>query len=128
MSRQTQKIKSIFPSVPRSSQAVDQRGHLTAQWSLAFNNLFESLQQNFSNEGFSLPVLNAEQQAMIENSYQKLIGSRMPPGVKDITGYRIIDAPYYDGGVTPRVPKVFIIEYNTDRKIVSAQWKTYTIT
>lgn len=130
MTRQVSKKKELFPSIPRSSQAVDERGQLTAQWALAFNTLFEALQQNFSSEGFSLPVLTQDEQNTIENAYQQYVGAQLPAGVKDITGYRIVDAPHYDQDTTAtdRVPKIFIIQYNSDHTVASAQWKTYTIT
>ena len=126
MTTQQAKNKPIFPNIPRTSQAVDANGNLTAQWTLALNTLFQTNQQFFSNEGFGLPVLTAEEQQTIEDNYQKYLGSRLPAGVKDITGYRIIDAPTYDGS-TPRLPRVFIIEYNSNQEVRTAEWKEYTL-
>lgn len=128
MTTQTQKPKGIFPSIPRSTQAVDAKGHLTPQWALSLNNIYEALQQNFTNEGFALPILSQADQDTIEQVYQKYVTKTLPAGVKDITGYMIMDAPHYGGGSPARVPKVFVIEYNSDRTVSSAGWKTYTIT
>lgn len=133
---QTKKAKPIFPDIPRDTKAVDDQGNFVNQWVLAFNNLFQTLQQFFSNEGFGLPVMSLADQAAFAATYQKYIGDPLPPGVSDPTGKRIMDAPYYDGtnvpplpyNGTPRVPKVFVIEY-TDKKVVSAaSWKSYTVT
>lgn len=133
---QEKKQKPIFPDIPRDTKAVDDQGNFVNQWVLAFNNLFQTLQQFFSNEGFGLPVMSLADQAAFAATYQKYIGDPLPPGVSDPTGKRIIDAPYYDSTAIPpvpyngtrRVPKVFIIEYNDKKHVVEAAWKTYTVT
>lgn len=124
---QTKKPKTIFPDIPKDTKAIDQQGQFVPQWGLAFNNLFETLQQFFSNEGFGLPIMSLEDQALFAATYTKYIGSYLPPGEVDPTGMRIMDAPIYDGSGT-RKPKVFVIEYNSDKKVASAAWKTYTLT
>lgn len=131
MTTQVPKNKPIFPNIPRSVKAVDETGNFTPQWSLAFNTLFQTLQQFFSNEGFGLPQLSIDDQNSIKDAYNQFVGKELPNGTPDITGWRIIDAPFYDadsGSPTARVPKVFIIQYNSDRTVASVDWKSYTIT
>lgn len=123
---QEKKPKPIFPDIPRDTKAVDDQGNFVNQWVLAFNNLFQTLQQFFSNEGFGLPVMSLADQAAFAATYTKYIGKYLPAGENDPTGKRIIDPPFYDG--TLRKPKVFIIEYDSDKKVASAAWKTYTVT
>lgn len=123
---QTKKAKPIFPDIPRDTKAVDEQGQFVNQWVLAFNNLFQTLQQFFSNEGFGLPVMTLADQTAFAATYQKYIGKTLPPGENDPSGKRIMDPPHYDA--TPRVPKVFIIEYDSSKNVLTAAWKSYTVT
>ena len=132
MTTQTALPQAIFPDLPRESQAVDNNGNFTQHWSLGFSLLFQALQANFSNEGFKFPPLTATQIATIQAVYTPYIGKPLPQNdptngtqifIPDISGANVFDS-------TNRVPKVFIITYDgaTPPNIVTASWKTYTIT
>lgn len=123
MTTQNKQAQTIFPDLPRESPAVDREGNFTALWSLGFSALFQALQQNYKNEGILLPPLNATQIASIQAIYTPLIGAPLPQNTPDISGQTIFDS-------TNRVPKVFIITYDgaTPPNIVTASWKTYTLT
>lgn len=124
MTSQVQKKQSLIPDYPRDLHLVDSNGNINPQWNLALSSLFQSLQKLFTSEGFGLPALNQEDQDNIEATYQNYINQSLPPGVPDISGQRIIDS----SDINPRVPKVFIIEYNSNKTVSSAAWKSYTIT
>lgn len=124
MTTQTKQPQAIFPDYPRSSPVID-KNNFTSAWGLAFNQLFQTLQNNFKNEGILLPPLNATQIATIQSIYAAYIGSPLPtnPPVPDISGQTIFDS-------TNRVPKVFIITYDgaTPPNVTAASWKTFTLT
>jgi hypothetical protein len=131
---QTAKPQSIFPDLPRTSPAVSKEGEFTQDWSLGFSLLFQALQKNYSNEGLLLPPLTAAELTTIQNMYAPYTGS---PGIPlpqdtpdstqtflpDISGAMVFDS-------TNRVPKVFIITYDssTPPNVLTAAWKTYTLT
>lgn len=122
MSTLYKKSQSIFPNLPRDNPVIDKDGNFTRTWSLAFSNLFQSLQNNLKNEGFLLPPLTLSQINQIEDIYTTLIGGPLPLNIPDISGQTIFDS-------TDRVPKVFIITYDssTPPNILTASWKTYTL-
>lgn len=125
MTTQTKQPQSIFPDLPRDYPVIDKDGNFSNMWSLGFSSLFQALQANFKNEGIMLPWLDATQIAAIQAIYTPLIGSPLPtnPPIPDISGQTIFDT-------TNRVPKVFVITYDgaTPPNVVTAAWKTYTIT
>lgn len=129
MTTQTAKPQAIFPDLPRTNPEVGKDGHFTKDWSLGFSLLFQALQANFSNEGLRFPPLTAAQIASIQAVYTPYIGSPLPQNqglqknVPDISGASVFDS-------TNRVPKVFIITYDasTPPNVLTAAWKTYTIT
>lgn len=121
MTNETRQPQSIFPDIPRESPVIDKNGDFTALWSLGFGSLFQALQENFKNEGIVFPPLNDTQIAQIQSIYTPLIGGKLPQGVPDISGQTIFDS-------TNRVPKQFIITYDVDGNIVTASWKTFTLT
>ena len=119
---QKKKKGSIFPDFPRGSPAVDKDGNLTHAWHLQLSALFQGLQRNFKNEGIQLPQLDDNEIATIQGLYNpKYLGQALPQNLPDISGQVIFDK-------TDRVPKVFIITYNTDNTILDASWKTFTVT
>jgi hypothetical protein len=94
--------------------------------------LFQALQNNFSNEGILFPSLTQQEITAIENIYVPYIGSPLPQNdpvnekqinIPDISGKTVFDS-------TNRVPKQFIITYDTSTppNIVSARWYTFTLT
>lgn len=129
MTTQTAKPQALFPDLPRTSPEVGKDGHFTKDWSLGLSLLFQALQDNFSNEGLRFPPLTAIQIAAIQAIYAPYIGIPLPQNqglqknVPDISGASVFDS-------TNRVPKVFIITYDgaTPPNVVTAAWKTYTIT
>lgn len=52
---QTRKQQAIFPDLPRDSQLVNNKGEITAVWSLFFQQLVLTLQTNLKPEGFVIP-------------------------------------------------------------------------
>jgi hypothetical protein len=123
MTTQTKMPQALFPDLPRESPVIDKNNSFTNTWTLAFSNLFQTLQTNLKNEGFLLPSLNASQITTIQNIYTPIIGGPLPLNIPDISGQTIFDS-------TIRVPKVFIITYDgaTPPNITAASWKTYTLT
>lgn len=123
MTTQTKKPQSIFPDLPRGSPAIDKSGDFTSHWSLGLSALFQALQQNFKNEGILFPLLSEDDINTIESIYFPLIGSPLPQNIPDISGQTVFDS-------TNRVPKQFIITYDgsTPPNIVTAAWKTFTLT
>ncbi len=115
--------QSIFPDYPRGQQVADKNGNIVNEYYLFLSALTQQLQKNFKNEGIQLPLLTATQIAQIQAIYTPLIGSPLPLNIPDISGQTIFDS-------TNRVPKVFIITYDgaTPPNIVTAQWRTYTVT
>ena len=128
MTTQTKKAAAIFPDFPRNTHLTTQDGTATPDWHLGLSALFQALQKNYKNEGILIPVLDDADQTRIENIYQKYISKELPTGFLDISGQMIFDGIRYDNGLTPRVPKIFVITYNTNRTIKSAGWKSFTIT
>ena len=122
MTTQTKKPSSIFPDYPREQPIVEKNGHLKSKWDFSLNSLYQALQVNFSNEGILFPSLNAADIATIEAIYNpSLIGSPLPQNIPDISGKTIFDS-------TNRVPKIFIITYDGSGNILTAAWKTFTLT
>ena len=120
MTTQIKLPQAIFPDVPREIPAVDKNGNFMQLWSIAFGQLFQSLQTNFSNEGILFPALNATQVATIQAIYEPLIGGVLPQNIPDISGKTIFNT-------TTRLPQQFIISY-TGTIISSARWWTFTLT
>lgn len=131
MTTEIKQPQAIFPDLPRDTQVVDEQGRLTMHWSLGLSQLYQALQANFKNEGILLPPLTATQIAAIQALYTPYIGSPLPQSqagntqifLPDISGQTVFDS-------TNRVPKCFIITYDgaTPPNIVTAAWKTYTLT
>lgn len=121
MTTQRKKPSSLFPDIPRGQPLVDKDGVLTPTWNFALNDVFQGLQNNFSNEGVLFPPLSATDIATIQAIYTPLIGSPLPQGIPDISGKTVFDS-------TNRVPKQFIITYDISGNIVTAAWKTFTLT
>jgi hypothetical protein len=122
MTTQTKLPQALFPDMPRENPAIDKNMGFNQTWTLAFSNLFQTLQSNFKNEGFLLPPLNSSQITTIEDIYTSLIGGPLPLNIPDISGQTIFDS-------NTRKPKVFIITYDgaTPPNIVTASWKTYVL-
>lgn len=57
MTQQTRQNKSIFPDMPRDKKIVDEKGELTANWDLYFQQLTQALQTNYKSEGIVVPPL-----------------------------------------------------------------------
>lgn len=129
MTEQTALPQAIFPDLPRTSPAINKEGDFSQDWSLGLSLLFQALQKNFSNEGIKLPSLTATQIAAIQATYAPYIGLPLPQdqGIQaflpDISGATVFDS-------VNRVPKVFIITFDgaTPPNVVTASWKTYTLT
>lgn len=123
MTTQTKLPQSIFPDFPRDQIIVTNEGAMTNDYSLFLNALTQALQDNFKNEGIVFPPLNDTQINAIQAIYTPLIGSPLPQNIPDISGQTIFDS-------TNRVPKQFIITYDgsTPPNIVTAAWKTFTLT
>ena len=124
MAIQTNNLPSLFPDVPRDSPVVDKDGNFTELWYLGIGSLFQALQENFKNEGILFPPLSAANIAIIQGIYTPFIGvSALPLNIPDISGQTVFDS-------TNRVPKQFIITYDgsTPPNIVTAAWKTFTLT
>ena len=132
MTTQKKIQQSIFSDIPRISPIADSEGNVTPYWSLFFSSISQALQRNFKNEGLVFPPLTQQQQNDIQALYTPFIGLPLPgtaPGqpqglvLPDISGQNIFDS-------TNRVPKVFIITFDgaTPPNIVTASWKTYTVT
>lgn len=117
------KTQSIFPDYFRGGKIAEANGTIATTYDLFFSALSQALQKNFKNEGIQLPLLDATQIAQIQAIYTPLIGAPLPLNIPDISGQTIFDS-------TNRVPKVFIITYDgaTPPNIVTAQWRTYTVT
>lgn len=122
MTTQTKLPQSIFPDYPREQPAVDSKGNLKPTWDLSLNSLYQALQTNFKNEGIVFPPLTASQIATIQAIYTPYITFPLPQNIPDISGQTIFDS-------TNRVPKIFIITYDTSTppNITAASWKTFTI-
>ena len=117
MTTQTKIPQALFPDYPREVPAVDKNGNFNALLDWGLGNVFQTLQDNFKNEGIVFPQLNATQIATIQDNYTSLIGSPLPQGIPDISGQTIFDS-------TNRIPKQFIITYDasTPPNILSASW------
>lgn len=129
---QNKKPESIFPDYPREQTIVDKDGNINALFDLGLGSLFQALQDNFSNEGILFPSLTYAQLTIIENIYAPYIGKPLPQNdptlgkqiiIPDISGKTVFDS-------TNRVPKQFIITYDTSTppKVVTARWYTFTLT
>ena len=129
---QTKKPESIFPDYPREQKIVDSDGVINPLFDLGLGSMFQALQDNFSNEGILFPSLTKTELDKIEAIYQPYIGKPLPQNdptvakqksIPDISGKTIFDS-------TTRVPKQFIITYDTSTppKIVTAKWYTFTLT
>lgn len=121
MTLQTKQAQSIFPDYPREQPMVDKSGTLSATWDFSLNSLYQALQANFSNEGILFPALSAANISTIQGIYTPLIGNPLPQNIPDISGKTVFDS-------TNRVPKQFIITYDGSGNIVTAAWKTFTLT
>jgi hypothetical protein len=125
MTTQTKKPQAVFPDLPRDPIAVESDGKHTEAWSLAFNALFQALQNNFSNEGYSTPPLTQDQMNTIASLYTSVIGSPLPqnsPGgtqqsLSDISGHIIFNSDN-------RSPNQFVITYDgsSPPNVSTAQW------
>ena len=127
MLTQDKQAQPIFPDLPRESPVVNKEGNFTETWSLAVSQLFQNLQQNFKNEGILFPPLTAAQISTIQAIYTPYIGQPLPQNtqqknIPDISGQTVFDT-------TNRVPKIFVITYDTSTppKILTASWKTFTL-
>ena len=121
-----QQQNSLFPSVPRENPAIANDGHFTPLWELFFGDLAQSLQNNFKNEGIVFPPLSAVDIATIQSLYTSYIGGTYQNLIlylPDISGQTVFDT-------TNRVPKQFIINYDTSTPplVTSARWWTFTLT
>jgi hypothetical protein len=132
LTEQTKQPSAIFPDYPRENPIVDKDGNLTQLWDLGLSSLFQALQDNFKNEGILFPQLTAAEIATIQAIYTPYIGFPLPQNetpnrsqlvIPDISGQAVFDS-------TNRVPKMFIITYDgaTPPNIVTADWKTFTLT
>jgi hypothetical protein len=132
MTQQTKKPESIFPDYPREQTIVDSNGNINPLFDLGLGSLFQALQDNFSNEGILFPKLTQAEINTIQNIYTPYIGKPLPQN--DSTNAKQINIPDISGKTvfdsTNRVPKQFIITYDTSTppNIVSARWYTFTLT
>ncbi len=121
--------QSIFPDLPRTEKISDSSGQINRLWYLSFASLYQALQQNFSNEGIQIPQLTSNpinnQIGYIENIYKPYVGLTLPQNLPNISGKMVYDT--YES-----VPKMFIIVFTTQDDpssvIMSASWKTFTLT
>lgn len=124
MTRITTLNTSLFPDFPREKPVVDHHGNFTQIWHLQLSILFQTLQRNYTNEGIKIPQLDESEIDTIEARYKKFIGQPLPKTLEDITSQMVFD-------ITNRVPKIFIITYvdnNPAANVVTAEWKTFTLT
>jgi hypothetical protein len=131
MTQQKSKQSAIFPDLPRDNQVVDKDGNAQPHWELFFDQTVAALQSNYSPEGLLLPPLSAADIATIQAIYTPFIGMPLPQNMAGGSGQSIPDisgAMVFDS--TNRVPKVFVITYDgaVPPNIVTAAWKTYTLT
>lgn len=113
----------IFPDLPRESPAVTKEGDFTHIWSLSFNQLYQTLQSHYKNEGILFPPLTSAQAQLVTDAYAPLIGNPLPPGTPDISGQTIYNS-------TISKPQIFILSYDgaTPPNITGVKWWTFTIT
>lgn len=112
---------SLFPHMPRTEKIVDKEGELTEHWHLSIMNLYQTLQRNFRTTGFLLPGLGEFNIDNIWNYYQPFVNHILPKSVEDISGLTLFD-------LTNRIPKIFIITYNSNREILKADWYSFNLT
>ena len=74
MTTQTKIPQALFPDYPREVPTVDKNGNFNALMDWGLGNLFQTLQDNFKNEGIVFPQLNATQIETIQANYTSLIG------------------------------------------------------
>jgi hypothetical protein len=117
---------SIFPSVPRTSNAIEKDGTFNVLWELFFGELSQALQSNFNNEGILFPSLSSNDINTIASFYTPFIGgtyNNLLLSLPDISGQTVFDS-------TNRVPKQFIIKYDASVPpiVTSTRWWTFTLT
>jgi hypothetical protein len=116
---------SVFPDVPRSPKIADKEGNIHRDWCAGLGALFQTLQTQFSNEGYQFPRFTPTQQAAIQSIYQPyVIGTLpLPINVPDISSAMIYDPVNF-------VPKMFIITFDASSppNVLTASWKTFTLT
>ena len=121
---QTRKLQSIVPDLPRDVEAIQKNGNFSDDYQLFFDQLVFGLQTNLSPEGWQLPTLTDTEIASIETQYAPYIGGDYQDMLKvlpDISGQVIFDT-------VNRIPKVFIITYNTvTDEVLTAAWKTFVL-
>jgi hypothetical protein len=131
MTTETTQPTTIFPDVPRESPVVDKQGNFTELWSLGLGQLFQALQQNFSNEGIAIPKLTAAQMATIQAVYAPYIGHPLPQNdpsvgtqvfIPDISGQTVYDTD-------TQFTNQFVIAYDNSspKNIIVAQWVPFAV-
>ena len=65
MTASDQKILAIIPDMPRETPFVDDKGFMTDEWKLYFDQLTVNLQTYFKSEGFVIPPLIASNIALL---------------------------------------------------------------
>lgn len=122
MSRLNRNIRSsLFSHMPRTKRIADKNGDLSEHWYLSIMNLYQTLQTNFRSTGYLFPSVESMNIDSIYAKYQQYVSKLLPTNVEDISGLTLFDS-------TNRVPKIFIITYNSDNTVLKADWYTYTVT
>src|SRR5271170_1129097 len=106
MATQTPKQQAIFPDLPRDHPVVNKDGMMSDYWSLFFDNLITTLQNNHSNEGIMVPSQSAANIADL---------TATEPSVPDGANIRLSNANIlYDS------------TNNTFKGNINGVWKTFT--
>lgn len=121
MSRDSNIRSSLFPHMPRGGQIADDKGNLTEHWGLSLMNVYQTLQKTFRSSGFMVPRVTESDINDIQSKYTPYLGKLLPRTLEDISGMDVFDS-------TNRLRKVFIITYNANSTVNTAEWKTYTLT
>lgn len=118
--------KSLFPDMPRGEMISDKEGKINSLYQLFLDKVVTSLQHYFKSEGILFPSMTATQIAAIQATYAPYVGgpyNTLILNLQDITGQTVVDSDN-------RIIRAFIITLDTSTppNVLTAAWKTYTLT
>lgn len=108
MTTQTPKQQAVFPDLPRQHPIVGKDGMMTDYWSLFFDNLVTTLQNNFNPEGILVPNQTAA-------------------NIADLTATQ----PNPPTGANTRLSTANVLYDSTNHEFkgnINGTWKTFTLT